>query len=85
MWLFVIEQFWSYGVGTMLHDALVTSIPTERWDRFLWAIPDNQRAEQFYARKGWQMRDGTKLVEIKSGSFPLCRWELVGNGAQRLS
>lgn len=78
IWLFVTPDEFGRGIGEELHHAIVAnSLRSQPSERFLWAVPGNQRAERFYTDRGWQPTTETKDVETPSGTFPLQKWILA--------
>jgi GNAT superfamily N-acetyltransferase len=74
-WLFVSPSNQRVGIGSGLHDhALEAMFESEVEYAYLWAIPGNRPAEEFYRGKGWHSTQEFTSVVTKSGRFLLRRW-----------
>jgi GNAT superfamily N-acetyltransferase len=52
--LFVVPDYWGYGVAEQLHDAALAQIAASGWlAAELDVMVDNTRARRFYERHGW--------------------------------
>jgi GNAT superfamily N-acetyltransferase len=74
-WLFVTPASQRAGVGSALHDHAVRAMfKLGIADAYLWAVPRNSPAEEFYAHKGWHATEELADVPTLGGKFPLRKW-----------
>ncbi len=59
--LYVAPELWRHGVGALLHDAAVQELARRFVVAELWVLEENDRAQRFYERRGWQLVPGAVL------------------------
>jgi len=61
--LYVMPEFWSRGIGSMLHDhALDRLREVNVQEARLWTLTENHRARAFYVKRGWSLTGRTRVV-----------------------
>jgi len=61
--LYVTPEFWSRGIGSMLHDhALDRLREMNVQEARLWTLTENHRARAFYEKRGWSLTGRTRVV-----------------------
>lgn len=61
--LYVHPSVWAAGVGARLHEAAVAELVAMGARRVdLWVLEANERARTMYARRGWRLVPGRRVV-----------------------
>jgi GNAT superfamily N-acetyltransferase len=61
--LYVMPEFWSRGIGSMLHDhALDRLREVNVQEARLWTLTENHRARAFYEKRGWSLTGRERIV-----------------------
>ncbi len=61
--LYVMPEFWSRGIGSMLHDRALDRLrEVNVQEARLWTLTDNHRARAFYEKRGWSLTGRTRVV-----------------------
>jgi ribosomal protein S18 acetylase RimI-like enzyme len=77
--LAVLPGFQGRGIGSMLHDALLSSLPCAR--AILCAREENTGARAHYRRRGWQYLEPECLIPAGERQFVVMRRELGSHAA----
>lgn len=74
--IYLLEELWGRGIGTLLHDAGVALLRRQFPEAVLWVVQGNARARAFYQRCGWQADGGVKREQISDFFVDEVRYRL---------
>ncbi|MDE3094170.1 MAG: GNAT family N-acetyltransferase, partial [Acidobacteriota bacterium] len=72
--LYVDPDHWGRGVGSLLHDAVITAL--RQWpvaSAHLWVLEGNRRAQRFYVQRGWRLDGASRRATVWGARVSLWR------------
>jgi len=72
--LYVDPDHWGRGVGTLLHDAVITALRQRPVaSAHLWVLEGNRRAQRFYFRREWRPDGASRRATVWGARVSLRR------------